>query len=164
MSHDTASDRPWLHSYAEGVPADIEPVSGTLVDLIDGAVADHRSRVALEFFGRETTYRDLGEEIARAAEGLRKLGVGAGDRVALLLPNSPQHVVAFYAVLRLGAVVVEHNPLYTDRELRHLFEDHGATVAVAWDKLVDRLRALPSTTSPCCSTRAAPPARRRAPC
>ena len=144
MSSDTAPDRPWLHSYAPGVPADIEPVTGTLVDLIDDAVTAHRGGTALEFFGRETSYRDLGDEIARAAEGLRKLGVGAGDRVAILLPNSPQHVVAFYAVLRLGAVVVEHNPLYTDRELRHLFEDHGATVAIAWDKLVDRLRALPS--------------------
>jgi long-chain acyl-CoA synthetase len=143
MSLAPETDRPWLHSYAPGVPHDIDPLTGTLVDLIDDAVAAHRARPALEFFGRETSYRDLGDEIARAAEGLRKLGVTAGDRVALLLPNSPQHVVAFYAVLRLGAVVVEHNPLYTDRELRHLFEDHGATVAIAWDKLVDRLRALP---------------------
>ncbi|TWX37243.1 AMP-binding protein [Frigoribacterium sp. ACAM 257] len=144
MTADAESDaRPWLHSYAPGVPADIEPVTGTLVDLIDDAVAAHRGRVALEFFGRETRYRDLGDEIDRAAEGLRKLGVTAGDRVAILLPNSPQHVVAFYAALRLGAVVVEHNPLYTDRELRHLFEDHGAKVAIAWDKLVGRLRELP---------------------
>ncbi|WP_209561259.1 long-chain-fatty-acid--CoA ligase [Frigoribacterium sp. PvP032] len=144
MTADAESDaRPWLHSYAPGVPADIEPVTGTLVDLIDDAVAAHRGRVALEFFGRETKYRDLGDEIDRAAEGLRKLGVTAGDRVAILLPNSPQHVVAFYAALRLGAVVVEHNPLYTDRELRHLFEDHGAKVAIAWDKLVGRLRDLP---------------------
>ena len=116
MTADAESDaRPWLHSYAPGVPADIEPVTGTLVDLIDDAVAAHRGKVALEFFGRETRYRDLGDEIDRAAEGLRKLGVTAGDRVAILLPNSPQHVVAFYAALRLGAVVVEHNPLYTDR-------------------------------------------------
>ena len=138
------ADRPWLHSYAPDVPADIEPVTGTLTDLIDEAVERYDRAVGLEFFGAETTYRDLGEQVDRAAEGLRRLGVGAGDRVALLLPNSPQHVVAFYAVLRLGAIVVEHNPLYTDRELRHLFEDHGAKVAVAWDKLVDRLAALPA--------------------
>ncbi|WP_423923324.1 long-chain-fatty-acid--CoA ligase [Frigoribacterium sp. 2-23] len=138
------SDRPWLHSYAPAVPADIQPVTGTLVDLVDDAVADYRHHVALEFFGRETTYRQLGDQVSRVAEGLRRLGVGRGDRVALLLPNSPQHVVAFYAVLRLGAVVVEHNPLYTDRELRHLFEDHGAKVAIAWDKLTDRLNDLPS--------------------
>src|SRR3546814_8593914 len=64
-----------------------------------------------EFFGAETTYAELGDQIARVAEGLRRLGVQAGDRVAIVLPNCPQHVVAFYAVLRLGAVVVEHNPL-----------------------------------------------------
>ena len=65
-------------------------------------------------------------QIDRAAEGLRRLGVRKGDPVALILPNCPQHVVAFYAILRLGAIVVEHNPLYTPRELRHQFEDHGA--------------------------------------
>ncbi|ROQ38367.1 long-chain acyl-CoA synthetase [Frondihabitans sp. PhB188] len=137
-------DRPWLAHYAHGVPADIEPVVGTLVDLIDGAADRYRGHVALEFFGRETTYRELHDDILRAAEGLRRLGVRRGDRVAILLPNSPQHVVAFYAVLRLGAIVVEHNPLYTDRELRHLFEDHEAKVAIAWDKLSDRLRAMPN--------------------
>jgi long-chain acyl-CoA synthetase len=136
-------DRPWLAAYAPGVPTDIQPVESTLVDLIDEASATYRSRVALEFFGRETGYRELHDQVLRAAEGLRRLGVKHGDRVAVLLPNCPQHVVAFYAILRLGAVVVEHNPLYTDRELRHLFEDHEATVAVAWDKLVDRLETMP---------------------
>ena len=137
-------DRPWLAHYAPGVPHDIEPSDATLVDLIDEAASTYRSRTALEFFGREITYRDLHDRILRAAEGLRRLGVEPGDRVALLLPNCPQHVVAFYAILRLGAVVVEHNPLYTDRELRHLFEDHEAKVAIAWDTLVDRLASMPS--------------------
>jgi long-chain acyl-CoA synthetase len=101
-------------------------------------------KVALEFFGAETTYRDLGEQIRRAAEGLRRLGVKKGDRVALVLPNCPQHIVAFYAVLRLGAIAVEHNPLYTDREMRHQFEDHGARVVIAWDKVCARLASLPT--------------------
>ncbi|MET0296341.1 MAG: long-chain-fatty-acid--CoA ligase, partial [Microbacterium sp.] len=99
---------------------------------------------ALEFFGAETSYRELGEQIERAAEGLRRLGVRKGDRVAIVLPNCPQHVVAFYAVLRLGAIVVEHNPLYTARELRHQFEDHGARFAIAWDKTADVLADFPS--------------------
>lgn len=137
------AEHPWLASYAEGVPAEIEPVTGTLVDLIDEAAKKYRSHVALEFFGRGTSYDNLHDRIERVAEGLRRIGVGHGDRVALLLPNCPQHVIAFYAILRLGAVVVEHNPLYTDRELRHQFEDHGATVAIAWDKLVDRLADMP---------------------
>ena len=61
-----------------------------------------------------------------------------------MLPNCPQHVVAFYAALRLGAIVVEHNPLYTARELRHQFEDHGAKVAIVWDKTVDTIADFPS--------------------
>ena len=119
-------DRPWLSSYAEGVPADIDAPTETLVDMLDASVRRFGSKVALEFFGAQTSYRDLGEQVSRAAEGLRRLGVRPGDRVALVLPNCPQHVVAFYAALRLGATVIEHNPLYTARELRHQFEDHGA--------------------------------------
>ena len=64
--------------------------------------------------------------------------------MALILPNCPQHVVAFYAVLRLGAVVVEHNPLYTSRELRHQFEDHQARVVIAWDKAAAAVRDFPA--------------------
>nr|BFF14645.1 hypothetical protein GCM10025699_59480 [Microbacterium flavescens] len=136
--------RPWLDSYAPDVPHDIEPVTGSLLDLVDESARRYPKAVALEYFGATTTYRELVEQIARAAEGLRRLGVEHGDTVALVLPNGPQHVVAFYAVLRLGAVVVEHNPLYTPRELRHQFEDHGAKVAIAWNKVVDTIQAFPS--------------------
>lgn len=136
--------RPWLSSYAEGVPHDVEPTQGSLYDLVRGSVERYGQNVALEFFGATTTYAELGAQIDRAAEGLRLLGVQKGDRVAIVLPNCPQHVVAFYAVLRLGAIVVEHNPLYTPRELRHQFEDHGARVAIAWDKVVESIQAFPS--------------------
>jgi long-chain acyl-CoA synthetase len=139
---DTA--RPWLASYAPGVPHDIEPVTGSLLDIVEGTAAEYPRAVALEFFGATTTYAELVDQVSRAAEGLRKLGVGHGDTVALVLPNSPQHVVAFYAVLRLGAIVVEHNPLYTPRELRHQFEDHGAKIAIVWDKVVETLQDFPS--------------------
>ncbi len=135
--------RPWIASYADGVPDDIELPTGSLSDLIQGSVAEFPDNVALEFFGREWTYAELGEQIERAAEGLRQLGVRKGDPVALIMPNCPQHVVAFYAILRLGALVIEHNPLYTPRELRHQFEDHGATVVIAWDKLVDEVQGFP---------------------
>jgi long-chain acyl-CoA synthetase len=135
--------RPWLASYAPGVPHEIELPEGSLFDLVQHSVEEFGGNVALEFFGGTTTYADLGDQIARAAEGLRRLGVGKGDPVALVLPNAPQHIVAFYAVLRLGAIVVEHNPLYTPRELRHQFEDHGARFAIAWDKVVDTIQAFP---------------------
>ena len=142
MTIDTA--RPWLASYAPGVPHDIEPVTGSLLDIVEGTAAEYPKAVALEFFGQTTSYADLQQQIERAARGLGKLGVVAGDRVAIVLPNCPQHVVAFYAALRLGAIVVEHNPLYTARELRHQFEDHGAKVAIVWDKTVDTIAEFPS--------------------
>ena len=70
----------------------------------------------------------------------------AGDRVALVLPNCPQHVVAFYAVLRLGAVVVEHNPLYTPEELQVQLADHGAKVAIVWNKAVPAVQQVADRT------------------
>lgn len=136
--------RPWLDSYADGVPAEIGEPTQTLPEMMAASVKAFGKRPALDFFGAETSYRDLGEQIERAAEGLRRLGVVKGDRVALVLPNCPQHVVAFYAALRLGAIVVEHNPIYTPRELRHQFEDHGARVAVVWDKAVDVVDGFPA--------------------
>ncbi|WP_091227817.1 long-chain-fatty-acid--CoA ligase [Microbacterium sp. 3J1] len=144
MAVNPYDSRPWLDSYADGVPAEIETPTQTLPEMLSASVATYGRRPALEFFGAVTTYRELGALIARAAEGLRRLGVGKGDRVALVLPNCPQHVVAFYAALRLGAIVVEHNPLYTARELRHQFEDHEAKVAIVWDKTVDTIADFPS--------------------
>jgi long-chain acyl-CoA synthetase len=135
---------PWVKHYQAGVPAEIELPTESLVALYERSVEEAGSSVACEFFGRTTTYAQLGDQISRAAEGLRSLGVRAGDRVAIVLPNSPQHVVAFYAVLRLGAIVVEHNPLYTERELRHIFEDHAARVAICWDVAVPKLQAMPA--------------------
>ena len=136
-------DAPWVRHYQPGVPAEIELPTESLVALYERSVREAGDSIATEFFGRTTTYAELGEQIERAAEGLHRLGVTAGDRVAIVLPNCPQHVVAFYAILRLGAIVVEHNPLYTERELRHIFEDHAARVAICWDVAVPKLKSLP---------------------
>ncbi|KAF2412119.1 long-chain fatty acid--CoA ligase [Microbacterium sp. B35-04] len=136
--------RPWIASYAEGVPEDLVPVTGSLVDIVDASARDYPDAAALQFFGRETSYRSLHEQIERAAAGLRELGVKAGDPVAIVLPNCPQHIVAFYAILRLGAVVIEHNPLYTPRELRKQFEDHGAKHAIVWTKVVATVQEFPA--------------------
>ncbi|MBM7505424.1 long-chain-fatty-acid--CoA ligase [Agromyces aurantiacus] len=138
-----AAAKPWLRSYAPGVPHELPAPAGSLVDLIEASAAEYPDRPALEFFGRVTTYAELLEQVERAAEGLRRLGVQQGDPVGIVLPNCPQHVVAFYAILRLGAIVVEHNPLYTARELRHQFEDHGARVVIAWDKVVATIQDFP---------------------
>ncbi|MFC4242818.1 long-chain-fatty-acid--CoA ligase [Gryllotalpicola reticulitermitis] len=140
----TSADKPWLAHYAPRVVAELPPVTESLPQLIAHTVADFPRAVALDFLGATTSYRELGEQIERAAEGLRRRGVTHGDRVALVLPNCPEHIVAFYAVLRLGAVVVEHNPLYTARELRHQFEDHGARHAIVWQKVAQKVLDLPA--------------------
>lgn len=135
--------RPWIASYADGVPDDLPPMEGSLVDIVATSAREHPDAPALEFFGRTVSYRQLQDRIERAAAYLRDAGVRRGDRVAIVLPNCPQHIVAFYAVLRLGAVVIEHNPLYTPREMRKQFEDHGAKVAIVWSKLVSMLLDFP---------------------
>ena len=135
-------ERPWARSYAPGVPLDIEVPDESLVDLLESSAARFAGHDALDFFGATTTYAELVDQVARAAEGLRRLGVGPGDRVALVLPNCPQHVVAFYAALRLGATVVEHNPLYTEDEMTYQLRDHRPTAVVVWDRvapMVDRV-------------------------
>lgn len=144
MSSNPYESKPWLAAYSPGVPHEIDEPTQTLPAMMAASVRAYGRRPALEFFGAVTTYRELGDQIERAAEGLRRLGVRKGDRVAIVLPNCPQHIVAFYAALRLGAIVIEHNPLYTARELRHQFEDHGARFAIVWDKVADTLAGFPS--------------------
>ncbi|GAA1739736.1 AMP-binding protein [Rothia terrae] len=142
------STRPWIQNYNPGVERDIQLPETSLSHLMEHAVRSAPDRIALDFFGATTTYGQLGDQIRRVAEGLRQAGVQAGDRVAIVLPNCPQHVVAFYAAFRLGAVVVEHNPLYTAAELRHMFEDHGAKVAIVWDKALANVLDLPFDVRP----------------
>ena len=132
--------RPWIASYAPGVPAELPAGSGSLVDIVEASAKDYPDAPALQFFGRITSYRELEDQIMRAAASLKAMGVRHGDPVAIVLPNCPQHVVAFYAILRLGAIAIEHNPLYTPRELRKQFEDHGAKFAIVWDKVVETVQ------------------------
>lgn len=93
-------------------------------------------RIAVDFLGATRTYAELAADVARAAQGLLDLGVRPGDRVAIALPNCTTHVVAFYAVLRIGAIVVEHNPTYSTEELTHQIADSGSRFALVWEKVV----------------------------
>jgi len=124
------------------VPLHLDYGDTTVLDLWESAVRDHADRPALDFLGRVTTYAEVDAEVQRVAGGLHALGVRPGDNVALVMPNCPQNVIAFFAVLRLGAAVVEHNPLYTAAELRRPFIDHGARVAIVWDKAVPVVEGL----------------------
>ena len=137
------AEYPWLAHYPSAVPHTVKVPSESLVALIAKAAKTDPKAAATAFFGATMTYGKLYTQVLQAAEGLRRLGVGPGDRVAIILPNCPQHIVAFYAVLRLGGIVVEHNPLYTSRELRHMLEDHSARVAICWDVAVPKLRDQP---------------------
>lgn len=139
--------RAWLEHYPEWTPHSLDYGDNTLLDVYDNNLAINAERSATYFFGRTQTYGELDKEVRRVAAGLRALGVRPGDRVAIVLPNCPQHIAAFYAVLKLGAVVIEHNPLYTANELREPFKDHGARVAIAWDKAASTLERLRADTA-----------------
>jgi long-chain acyl-CoA synthetase len=97
-----------------------------LTELLDRAVADHPDWPALDFMGREWSYAELAREVDAAAAGLERLGLKRGDRFALCMPNCTYYVVLYFAVLRLGAIVVNLNPLYSADELDHLIRDSGA--------------------------------------
>ena len=141
------ADRPWLSSYAEGVPTDPEFPQVPLTQLLDDAAAAYPEQVALAFLGAAVTYRQLRADVDRFAAALAGLGVSKGDRVALVLPNCPQNVIAFFATLRLGAVVVEHNPLYTEAELRHQLADCGARVVICLDRVYATVAAVRAGTA-----------------
>ncbi|MCW2615088.1 MAG: Long-chain-fatty-acid--CoA ligase [Frankiales bacterium] len=139
--------RPWLAGYPDGVPADFDFPVVPLTRLLDDASSSFPTRTALVHLGTTLTYRELKDAVDRFAGGLARLGVGAGDRVAIVLPNCPQNVITFFAVLRLGAVVVQHDPLHTEAELRHQLADCGATVVVCLDRVHAAVAAVRSSTA-----------------
>jgi long-chain acyl-CoA synthetase len=132
-----STPRPWLASYDDGVPADVD-VDATVTHDIERAAREYPARVATDFLGAVTTYRDLHHAVQRAAGALVELGIQPGDRVAVALPNCPTHVVLVHAILRIGAVVVETNPTYSAHELGHQLTDAQVSVALVWQKSVAR--------------------------
>ena len=143
----TYADKPWLASYPPEVPADYDFPEVPLTRLLDEAAASFPTTTALAFLGTRITYRELKDSVDRFATALAGLGVQKGDRVALVLPNCPQNVIAFFAALRLGAIVVEHNPLYTEAEMAHQLADCGAEVVICLDKVYDTVAAVRAKTS-----------------
>ncbi|MDP9295920.1 MAG: long-chain fatty acid--CoA ligase [Actinomycetota bacterium] len=128
--------RPWLASYPEDVPATLEPYPQVSVySMLERSASRFPDKPAIAFLGKHLSYRELLREVERFSAVLASLGVERGDRVGLLLPNSPQYVIAYYATARLAAVVVGNNPLYTRRELSHQLADAGIKVMVVLDQL-----------------------------
>jgi long-chain acyl-CoA synthetase len=133
---------PWLDSYPPGVPEHVEVPRANLARLLADAARDFPHAPALHFEGRTTSYAELAEQAWRFAGALAGLGVTKGTKVGIILPNSPQVVVAFFATLRLGGVVVLNNPLYTEPELEHQLGDAGVEVLICLDLFYERVRPL----------------------
>lgn len=129
-----------LH-YPTDVPTHIPPVEDTLDKLLPNAARAYPKRIAIDFLGRTLTYEELALQVRKATSALYRCGVRKGDVVALILPNCPQHIVALYATLALGATVAEHNPLAPPAELHEQLERHGATVVIAWEQTIETLLA-----------------------
>ncbi|HEY7281589.1 MAG TPA: long-chain fatty acid--CoA ligase [Actinomycetota bacterium] len=138
--------RPWLAHYPEGVPRTLAPYpEKNLYSLLSEAAERHPNAPAVVWAvpgGKTLTYAQLKAETERFSAVLTKLGVKKGDRVALILPNCPQYVIAYYATVRIGGVIVGNNPLYTARELAHQLNDCGAEVVVVLDSLWPNLKNI----------------------
>lgn len=140
-------ERPWSVHYGPGVPTRIdipdEPVTAGLAR----AAERWPDRIATDFLGATATYAETEQAIRRAMSVLHGLGVRPGQTVALVLPNCPSHLVAYHAVLRLGAIVVDLNPTYTEAELAHLLVDCDAQYALVWHKAVETVLAASGGSS-----------------
>ncbi len=141
------SERIWLPSYIQGVPADIDlSLYRSLNQYFDECVEKFRERTALVSIGSEMSYGELAHKVEAFAAYLQSIGVKKGDRVALMMPNLFQYPICLFGVLKLGAVVVNVNPLYTARELTHQLKDSGAETIVILENFAHTLeQALPGT-------------------
>jgi long-chain acyl-CoA synthetase len=133
--------QPFYAHYDPGVPKEA-PRPWLLFKALEANAQRFPRRVALEFLGRSLTYRELWREVEAFAKGLQEAGLRPGDRVAIMLPNSPQFVIAFYGTLLAGGVGVNVNPMYTPRELRHQLKDAGAETLVILDQLLPRYQEV----------------------
>ena len=143
----THQNRPWLRHYQPNVAANLEYQCGTLPDFLTSASQRFAGKMALNFQGFEISYGDLEAMVDRCATALYRFGVRKGDAVALLLPNVIPCVAAYYAILKLGAITVMNNPLSSDRELEHQFNDSGAKVLITLDLLGNRMVDLRPKTN-----------------
>jgi long-chain acyl-CoA synthetase len=147
-------DKPWLKHYDEGMPATIDYPRIPLDRLLTDAAAKHPDHTAIIFgamvgsrlMDANLTYRQIDDAVDRFAAGLQEMGVKKGDRVAIMLPNCPQFIIAAYATWRIGGIVVCCNPLYVAREIEHLINDSGAETFVVMSQLYERVKSIRQNT------------------
>lgn len=128
-------DFPWLHYYDAETPANVDYRELPLFGVLDEAATSNPKRAAIIFRNKKISYAALQRQAERLAYNLRENGLTPGDRVAIMLPNLPQTIITFWAVLKAGAIVVMTNPLYMEKELVHQLNDSGATFMVTLDHL-----------------------------
>lgn len=140
------TERIWLKHYPPEVPAKLNypdiPITRFLID----AAKDFPDRDAVIFLGKRLTFSQLLDQVYRFANALKSLGVKRGERVGIMLPNSPQAIIAYYATLFLGAVVVQINPLYMRKELEHQLKDSGTETIVCLDAVLPKVREVEPVT------------------
>lgn len=154
----TYDQKPWLSQYEQGVPETIEYGGQLVHQQLDSSAERYGSQVAVRFLLKylplgiaiqsRYTYHQLKEATDRFAAALRNLGLKQGDRLAIMLPNMPQQVIAFYGALKAGVIVVNTNPTYTSRELEYQLEDSGADAIVLLSGLYKRLEGVAATARP----------------
>ncbi len=132
-------ERPWLKFYLDGVPPDVDIPEQSVVETFDDATDRWGNKTALIFYGRKMNYRELRDQVDRFATALYDLGIKKGDRVALLLLNSPQFIIAYFGALKAGATLTPISPVYVSPEIKHQIEDSGAKTLVCQDILYDHV-------------------------
>lgn len=141
-----SNEKVWVNAYEPGVPEIIDFEAVSIPGYLERSARDFPEKTALVFEGYKITFVELNDMVDTFAGVLRRLGVKKGDSVSILLPNLIPCVVAYYAILKTGAVAVMNNPLYSDRELLHQFNDSGSIMVVTLDLLVERMKALRAKT------------------
>ena len=139
-------NKPWLKSYEKGVPESINYEEICMPDILDRTASQFPTNNALIFQGYKLNFTQFKEMVDRFSTCLTDFGVKKGDAVAILLPNMIPCVIAYFAILKIGAITVMNNPLYSDRELEHQFNDSGSKVLITLDLLGNRMIDLRSST------------------
>lgn len=136
-------EKPWLNSYPPGVPATIDLSEfNSIVDVLEQSCNKYKDRIAYHNMGAEISYADLDYLTRNFAAALQNMGLQQGDRIALMMPNVLQYPVALYGALRAGLVIVNTNPMYTARELRHQLVDSGAKAIVVVENFASVLEKV----------------------
>jgi len=131
--------KPWLKWYLEGVPKDITVEEKSVVDTFNETTDKWKDKTAIVFYGRKMTYKELREQVDRFAAALHDMGIKKGDKVALLLLNSPQFIIAYMGALKAGATLTAVSPVYVSSEIKYQIEDSGARMLVCLDILYDNV-------------------------